>query len=144
MSKRWHCQHSPQASLLCHAGLSMAYIIPIACFFFSRNLKHDRLRNLTVCRKLLERWGSSLFVLSPQPSAKHHIISKHDNNTLQHVVSHPVLKNDPLFILFEPNHPQTNLLSFHCRFRFQAATAASPLGSATVGEEHSAGRNKGG
>ncbi|KAL3193012.1 hypothetical protein MRX96_058518 [Rhipicephalus microplus] len=101
--------------LLCFVlrGLSTACPIPVG-YFFTRHLKYDRLRSLTFnVLKAVEDAG--FFVV-------HIVTDNHqtntamfrgmsDNNTLQHVVPHPVWEKDLLFLLYDPNHLIKNLIT---------------------------------
>ncbi|KAL1474276.1 hypothetical protein MTO96_021122 [Rhipicephalus appendiculatus] len=99
--------------LLCFVlrGLSTAYVIPVG-YFFTRNIKHDRLRSLTLnVLKAVEEAGFFIvrIVTDNHQTNTAMFRGMSDDNTLQHVVPHPVRENDPLFLSFDPNHLIKNL-----------------------------------
>ncbi|KAL3187023.1 hypothetical protein MRX96_026116 [Rhipicephalus microplus] len=104
--------------LLCFVlrGLFTAYVIPVG-YFFTRNLKHDRLHSRTFnMLKALEDVGFFVvrIVTDNRQTNTAMFRGMSDDNTLQHVVPHSVRENDPLFLLLDPNHliknQRTNLL----------------------------------
>uniref|UniRef100_L7LY83 Putative tick transposon n=1 Tax=Rhipicephalus pulchellus TaxID=72859 RepID=L7LY83_RHIPC len=99
--------------LLCFVlhGLSTAYVIPVG-YIFTRNLKYDRLRSLTFnVLKAFEEAGFFIvcIVTDNHQTSTAMFRGTSDDNTMQHVVPHPVRENDPLFLSFDPNHLVKNL-----------------------------------
>lgn len=99
--------------LLCFVlrGLSTAYVIPVG-YFFTRNLKHDQLRIFTLSvMEVVEEAGFRILRIVTENHQSNTAMFQQmsDDNTLQHVVPHPVREDEPLYISFDPNHLVKNL-----------------------------------
>ncbi|KAG0430199.1 hypothetical protein HPB47_022935 [Ixodes persulcatus] len=91
--------------------LSTAYVIP-AGYFFTRNLKHDQLRifTLSVVKAVEEAGFRKVRIVTDNHQTNTAMFRQmSDDNTLQHVVPHPVREGEPLFLSFDPNHLIKNL-----------------------------------
>ncbi|KAG0430367.1 hypothetical protein HPB47_022746 [Ixodes persulcatus] len=104
--------------LLCFVlrGLSTTYVIPVG-YFFTRNLKHDQLRIITLSvMKAVEESGFWIVRIVTGNHQTNTVMFRQmsADNTLQHVAPHPVREGEPLFLFFDPNHLikklRTNLL----------------------------------
>ncbi|KAH7953561.1 hypothetical protein HPB49_010084 [Dermacentor silvarum] len=99
--------------LLCFVlrGLSTVYVIQVG-YFFTRNLKHDKL--LLLMRsviKAVEEIGFRIVRIVTDNHQTNTAMFRNlsDDNTLQHVVPHPEREGEPLFLSFDPSHLIKNL-----------------------------------
>lgn len=92
-------------------GLSTAYVISVG-YFFTRNLKHGQLRIFALSvMNAVEKAGFRIVRIVTDNHQTNTAVFRQmsDDNTLQHVVPHPVREGEPLFLSFDHNHLIKNL-----------------------------------